>query len=237
MNERILELEHELQRNKSAFQDFAYAVSHDLQAPLRHIMGYSQDLLSVLDDNLSKRAHEDLVSLQKSTLLMQQMLESLLEYSRIETRGKPFTTVSCNDVLKVVLENYSKEIKEKSATISSDSLPEINGDPTQIYQLFKQLIGNALKFNSDAAPEILITVTQEKKLSLFRIQDNGIGIDPRHLDRIFVIFQRLGIKPHVEGLGSGLALCKRIVERHQGQIWCESTLGEGSAFLLRIPLR
>ncbi|MEZ6047404.1 MAG: PAS domain-containing protein [Planctomycetaceae bacterium] len=229
------EFEQNLNLKEKEFQDFAYAVSHDLQSPLRHLVGSTHQLIQLIGDDLSTEVKTEIDLIQRSSLLMKEMMLALLSYSRIESRGNPFTTISCDEILSLVLEHHAEEIEQKKAVITHNQLPNIEGDRSQIFLLFSHLLSNALKFNDQAVPEVHITAKREGPYWLFCVDDNGIGIENRHLDRIFVMFQRLGVKPEAEGMGQGLALCRRILDRHKGWIWCESTVGKGSSFFFRIP--
>jgi light-regulated signal transduction histidine kinase (bacteriophytochrome) len=167
---------------------------------------------------------------------MRTLIQSLLEYSRIN-RAKPFEEIDLNLLLKDVLENLTAAITENNATITITELPKIFGDPLLIGQLFQNLIGNALKFRNAKISEIVISGKEENKEYLFSVKDNGIGIQQEYMSKIFVIFQRLNSKEKYPGTGMGLAICKKIVERHGGKIWVESEFGKGSTFYFTIKKR
>ena len=171
---------------------------------------------------------------------MQTLINDLLAYSRVGTRGKPFEPVNLNEVLAVIQANLKVAIEESHAeVIVHGELPTIDGDRTQLVQLMQNLVGNAIKFRRpDQPPRVEIGAAQEaanEDVWHFTVKDNGIGIDPEHHDRIFVIFQRLHTREHYQGTGIGLAVCRKIVERHEGKIWVDSRDGEGSTFHFTIP--
>jgi light-regulated signal transduction histidine kinase (bacteriophytochrome) len=161
---------------------------------------------------------------------MQVLIMDLLKYSRVGTRGKPFEPTDCDAVLNDALANLRQAIQESGAAITHDPLPTVAGDAVQLGQLFQNLIANAIKFRSEAAPSIHVTAREEDGETVFSVRDNGIGIDVRHAERVFQIFQRLHERGRYPGTGIGLAVCKKIVARHGGRIWVESSPGEGSTF-------
>ena len=217
-------------------EQFAYVASHDLQEPLRTVAGYLQLIERRYKSKLDKDADEFIQFAVEGAVRLQQLIDDLLTYSRIETRGRPFENTDCNQVLDSVLAGLRGFIRENQATITHDSLPTVWGDRTQIGQLFQNLIGNAIKFRMPAEPpRIHIGCRRAEGAWEFTVQDNGIGISPEYFDRIFVIFQRLHAKSEYPGTGIGLAICKKIVERHGGRIWVESRPGEGATFLFTIP--
>lgn len=166
---------------------------------------------------------------------MQHLIHDLLEYSRVTTKGKPFSRVNLNETIEIVLKNLQFTITEFDASIVSDQLPEITADGTQMIQLFQNLISNALKFHSDSKPEIMIKSEDKDREWFFSISDNGIGIDPQFYQRIFEIFQRLHDRTEYSGTGIGLAICKKIIERHKGRIWVNSEAGKGTTFYFTLP--
>jgi light-regulated signal transduction histidine kinase (bacteriophytochrome) len=167
---------------------------------------------------------------------IQGMINDLLAYSRVGTRAKSPEPTDSRLCLERAMANLKMAIDEASATVEYDSLPKIRGDETQLTQLFQNLLGNALKFRGERSPEIKIGAEQRDGHWVFSVRDNGIGIDPQYSDRIFKVFQRLHTRDQYPGSGIGLAICKKIVERHGGQIWVDSQLGEGSTFRFTIPL-
>lgn len=225
--------EEDLAVSQRELQDFAYAVSHDLQAPLRHIQEFALRLEEG-DPNISEvKSHLD--GIQMSSQRMQRMIDSLLSYSRVNTRGVGFESVSLDQILENVLANLKNEIAESNATISFEQLPQVQGDFSQLLACFEELLRNAIKFRSDKPLKIHLGARVRDDGWLISVHDNGIGIEQRHYERIFVIFQRLEFKEGTEGMGLGLALCRRILERHHGWIWVESTPGRGSTFFVQLP--
>jgi chemotaxis family two-component system sensor kinase Cph1 len=160
----------------------------------------------------------------------------LLDYSRVQTSGKPLTPVSAQTALDTAMANLHKSIKESDARITFDELPTVRADGRQLTQLFQNLIGNAIKFHGDQKPEIHVGCKKLETHWQFSVRDNGIGIDPQFKDRIFVIFQRLHTRDKYPGYGIGLSICKRIIERHGGRIWVESQKGQGSTFYFTFPI-
>jgi light-regulated signal transduction histidine kinase (bacteriophytochrome) len=168
---------------------------------------------------------------------MQELINDLLIYSRVGTKGKDFEPTDCEVILERTLVNLQKAIEESGAVITHDPLPTAIADAPQLIQLFQNLIGNALKFHSEEPPRIHISVAQESLEWVFSVRDNGIGFEPSYANRIFVIFQRLQSRVEYPGTGIGLAICKKIVERHGGRIWVESELGKGATFYFTLPIR
>jgi light-regulated signal transduction histidine kinase (bacteriophytochrome) len=166
---------------------------------------------------------------------MQSLIEDLLAYSRVDTRGKPLKSVDSNTIVRRAMGNLQLRIEENDAQVVFDKLPQIQADKGQLVQLLQNLIDNAIKFRSVETPIIEISVKKQKNDWLFAVRDNGIGIDPQYKEKIFAIFQRLHSKKKLAGTGIGLAICKRIVERHGGRIWVESTPGKGSTFYFTLP--
>lgn len=223
----------ELIRSNDELEQFAYVASHDLQEPLRMVTSYLELLETRYKDKLDQDANEFIGFAVDGSSRMRILIQSLLEYSRVN-RIKPFESINLNDLLKVVLQNLSGVIKEQNATVLYDELPVIHGDFILISQLFQNLIENAIKFKGDTSPRIFISGKKVNDEYLFSVKDNGIGIKSEYLDRIFVIFQRLNNKAKYPGTGMGLAICKKIVERHNGKIWAESEIDKGSTFYFTI---
>jgi light-regulated signal transduction histidine kinase (bacteriophytochrome) len=167
---------------------------------------------------------------------MQQLISDLLAYSRVTTRGEAFGEVNCEDITDKALANLEVAITESGAAITRDSLPEVNGDRTQLLQLFQNLIGNAIKFHGDKPPRVHVSCGREKDEWIFSVKDNGIGIDPKYGESIFVIFKRLHGRDEYPGTGIGLAICRKVIERHGGRIWVESEPGSGATFYFTIPV-
>lgn len=234
----------ELELSNQELEQFAYVASHDLQEPLRMVASYVQLLAKDYQGQLGPEADEYIYYAVDGAKRMQRLIEDLLAYSRIGTRGRPFAPVDCNQVLQDVLHSLKLAADEAGAVITADELPEVQGDAAQLYQLLQNLIANAIKFHGDAPPAIHIGVQRRRQQGdgetpcwQFCVRDNGIGIDPQYFDRIFVIFQRLHSRAHYSGTGIGLALCKKIVERHGGRIWVESQPGRGATFCFTLPDR
>jgi len=232
------ELKHaieELGRSNAALEQFAYVASHDLQEPLRAITGCIQILQKSYGGKLDKDADELIRHAVEGAARMRNLIGDLLAFSRVGTGGKPFELMECEVALDLALANLSASIEESHAIVTRDPLPVLHADSTQIPQLFQNLISNALKFHGNEAPRIHIGAVRENGDWRFSVGDQGIGIDPQYKDRIFVIFQRLHTRSEYPGTGIGLALCKRIVERHNGKIWFDSELGKGCVFYFTIP--
>ena len=166
---------------------------------------------------------------------MQTLINDLLAYSRIGRRGEPIQPTEIEAALKAAQENLSAAIQELGASITNENLPMVRADPTQLTQLFQNLIGNALKFKSESPPQIHVGVSDGEAFWQFSVQDNGIGIEPQYFERIFQVFQRLHTRREYKGTGIGLAICKKIIERHGGHIWVESEIGQGSTFYFTLP--
>ncbi len=234
--EEIEKRAEDLARSNADLEQFAYVASHDLQEPLRMVGSYTQLLARKYKGKIDKDADEFIGFAVDGVKRMQQLINDLLEYSRVGTKKRTFTQFSLNQVIKNSLENLQVAIAESSATINvPDNLPQVQGDEVQLTQLFQNLIGNAVKFRGSNKPIIDISATIQNGAVLVRVGDNGIGIDPRFKEKIFVIFQRLHAAKEYAGTGIGLALCKKIVERHQGHIWVESELGQGTNFFFTLP--
>ncbi len=225
----------ELLRSNAELEQFAYVASHDLQEPLRMITGYTQLLLKRYRGQLDANAQEYIGFAVDGAKRMQGLIQDLLAYSRVATRGEEFTDCAVAEVLDGALASLRAAIEESGATISHDPLPTVQADQRQMGQLLQNLIGNALKYRNGQAPRVHIGCQRDNGAWRFAVRDNGIGIDPQYADKIFVIFQRLHTREEYEGTGIGLAVCKKIVERHGGKIWLESEVGKGANFYFSIP--
>ncbi len=226
----------ELARSNADLQQFAYVASHDLQEPLRMVASYTQLLGKRYRGKLDADADDFIAFAVDGAHRMQVLINDLLAYSRVGTRGEEFTSTDCESVLESVLFNLKAAIAEAHAVIHHDPLPTISVDQTQLGQVFQNLIGNALKFHGPEPVRIHVSVQQEAGEWRFSVRDNGIGIEPHDAERIFEIFQRLHAGHEYPGTGIGLAITKKIVERHGGRIWVVSEFGKGSTFSFTIPI-
>jgi light-regulated signal transduction histidine kinase (bacteriophytochrome) len=226
----------ELARSNENLEQFAYVASHDLQEPLRAVGGYVELLRHRFPDKVDDKALQYIAGAAAGAERMQTLITDLLAFARVGTQGKAFAPADLNVLLAQTLDNLQTSLQAVHATVTSDPLPCLPVDAPQIRQLFQNLIGNALKFRSELPPEIHIGARKEKEQWLFGVRDNGIGIEPQYFQRIFQVFQRLHTRKAFPGTGIGLAICKKIAERHGGTIWVESQPGQGSTFYFSIPI-
>ncbi len=229
----LFELNENLLRSNKELEQFAYVASHDLQEPLRMVSSFTQLLSQRYKDKLDQDAQDFIQYAVDGAIRMQILINDLLDYSRVGTRGKNFSHVDMHTVLGQVVSNLNLKIQEKNALVTNDELPEVFADEGQMVQLLQNLIGNAIKF-CKSSPRIHIDAKEENEHYLFSVSDNGIGIEEQYFDKIFQIFQRLHPRDVYGGTGIGLAICKRIIERHGGKIWVESKPGKGSRFYFTI---
>ncbi len=225
----------ELARSNADLEQFAYIASHDLQEPLRMISSYVQLLAKRYRGKLDQDADEFIFFASDGAFRMQGLINDLLTYSRVGTRGKRFEEVNLETVFAQALENLQLAVKEKNAVVTHDPLPTAYGDSGQLTQVFQNLIDNAIKFHGEEPPRVHLSARLEGSECIFSVKDNGIGIAPEHLSRLFMLFQRLHTRREYPGTGIGLATCKRIVEWHGGKIWVGSSPGKGSTFFFGIP--
>ena len=231
----LQQLARELKRSNSDLEQFAYSASHDLQEPLRMVAGFVGLLEKRYKEKLDDKAHEYIEYAVDGVQRMQMLIRDLLQYSQVGTEGKNLSPTDCTVAVEQAICNLHAAIEESEADISHDPLPTVMGDVSQLSRLFQNLIGNAIKYRGNAAPRIRISAAEKGKEWVFSVRDNGIGIDPKFKDRIFVVFQRLHASAEYSGTGIGLATCKKIVERHGGCIWVESDCGKGSTFFFTLP--
>ncbi|HJY80072.1 MAG TPA: ATP-binding protein, partial [Candidatus Binatia bacterium] len=224
----------ELERLNAELEQFSYVVSHDLQEPLRTITSYVQLLARRYSGKLDVQAQEFMAFVVEGAQRMGQLITDLLAYARVDGTAREFTAVDCEALLGRVFGDLQLAVKDSAAEVTHDPLPTVQGDAGQLGLVFQNLIGNALKFRGAAPPRIHVAARRDKTQWVFSVRDNGIGLDPQHAERIFQIFQRLHSRSEHPGTGIGLAICKKIVERHGGRIWVESQCGQGATFLFTI---
>jgi len=225
----------DLTRSNEDLEQFAYVASHDLQEPLRNVSTCVQLLEKEYRGKLSPDADRLIRYAIESAVRMKALIHDLLTYSRISTRGNAFQSTSCEETLHFAIENLNSSITQSKAIITHDPLPVITADATQIMQVFQNLISNAIKFHKQEHARVHVSASKEDDGWVFSVKDNGMGIDSQHLERIFLIFQRLHKRSDYEGTGMGLAIAKKIIERHRGRIWAESRPGIGTSFYFTIP--
>lgn len=225
----------ELTRSNKELEQFAYVASHDLQQPLRMVTSYMQLLENRYKNELDDDAREFINYAVDGASRMKRLIDDLLSYSRLNSGDGQAELSDCEIVLARALGLVESVIQESGATVTHDPLPAVVADETQLTQLFQNLIGNAVKYRGDRPPRVHIRADQQNGEWLFSVQDNGIGFEPRYAERIFLVFQRLHTKEEYAGTGIGLAICKKVVERHGGRIWVESQPGRGSTFYFTIP--
>ena len=231
----IKRAEEELIRSNQDLQQFAYVASHDLQEPLRNVASCLQLLEKEYKNKLGANADQYIHYAIESSVRMKSLILDLLAYSRVATRGKAPEPVDCQQLLDRTVDNLGVAISEAGAVITHGPLPKVYGDDAQLLQVFQNLVQNGIKFHRDEPPQIHISAAKNNNDWVFSVKDNGIGIESKHLDRIFVIFQRLHKRSQYEGTGMGLAIVKKVVERHQGRVWVDSEPGKGTTFYFTIP--
>jgi len=240
VSEMTGELEHraaDLERSNIELQQFAYVASHDLQAPLRSISGFVQLLQRGYAEKLDGRAEEWIQRTVAATGQMQTLIQNLLTYSRVESRAQPFEKVDLREVVGEVCDSLESSIHDSGAEVACDALPTVLGDRSQLVQLMQNFIGNGLKYRGEDPPRVRVFAEPRDGEQVFCVQDNGIGIDPQHHQSVFDIFRRLHGSDAYPGTGIGLAICRRVVERHGGRIWVESPVNNGSTFCFTLSSR
>ena len=237
LEELVAKRTEELSRSNQDLEQFAYVASHDLQEPLRMVAGYLDLLSERYRGRLDDKADKYIAYAVDGAHRMSGLIHDLLAYSRVNSRGAELRDVECETAFDAAVRNLGSAIAESGAEITHDPLPQVQADLTQLTQVFQNLLGNALKFRAaERPPRIHVAVREEPGRRLFSVQDNGIGFEQQYEDKIFLIFQRLHGRGYYPGTGIGLAICKRIIERHGGKIWATSTPGEGTTFFFTLPI-
>ena len=234
LNNRLKQRADELAASNVELERFAYIASHDMQEPLRMITSFLQLFKKKYEDQIDETAEQYIHFAVDGADRMKKLIMDLLEYSRVGSNKENFETIDTNGLLNDVVNVFLTRLDEMQATVTIDKLPNVKANKTQLFQLFQNLIGNALKYHSGNSPHIHVGGKEEEGYYLFTVRDNGIGIKPLFFEKIFVLFQRLHHKNEYSGTGIGLAICKKIIERHNGKIWVESEPGKGSCFYFTI---
>jgi signal transduction histidine kinase len=227
----------ELARSNAELQQFVHVASHDLKEPLRMITSYVQLLQQSCQGKLGPDADEYIHYAVDGAHRIQKLIEDLLSYTRLGAQSKSIQKVDLAEIFQGALSNLKLAVSESGAEVACDPLPVVDADPTHMALLFQNLIGNAVKFHGKDKPKVHVSVRRERDHWVLGVEDNGIGIDPQYFERIFVVFQRLHARHEYPGTGIGLALCKKIIEQHNGRIWVESEVGKGSTFYFTIPVK
>ncbi len=227
----------ELARSNEDLQQFAMVSSHDLKEPLRKIGNYATLLATEYQGKLNNQADQYLSIIIRSVIRLQESIDDLLAYSRAGSEADHLEALQLEDVLNQTLSDLDKTVEQSGARVTHGPLPEVMGSPAQIQQLLQNLITNGIKFKGAASPEVHISAEERAREWVVSVRDNGIGIDPKYAERIFRIFHRLHGQEEYPGSGIGLAICKKIIERHGGRIWVESKLGSGATFRFSLPKR
>lgn len=235
LEQRVAERTRELKRSNEELEQFAYIASHDLQEPLRIVSSYVQLIETRYEGKLDEEADRFIDFAVDGVKRMQALIKALLAYSRVGARRLACEPISCEEIVNSTIADLRLAAEECGAVITHDSLPTVFGDGTQLAQLFQNLLANALKFRGENPPSIHISANRSGEEWIFSVKDNGIGIEPTYYARIFVIFQRLHSQREYPGTGIGLAVCKKIVDRHGGRIWVQSEAGKGATFFFTIP--
>ena len=226
----------ELERSNAELAEFASVVAHDLRSPLTSIAGFSQLLQEYYTDQLDARATKCIAGITEGAKRMQALIEDVLAYAQVGAQGPPPEPIACAVVVERAVANLHAAIEERGALVTHGALPTVVADAMQLSQVFQNLIGNAIKYCRET-PRVTIAAQREGAEWLFSVRDNGIGMDAAEAERIFDIFQRAHAAAEYPGTGIGLAICKKIIERHSGRIWAESCLGQGTTFKFTLPAR
>jgi hypothetical protein len=236
LEERVLERTEELMRSNEELQQFAYIASHDLQEPLRTVSIYAQLLAKRYRGQLHGDADQFIGFIVENAQRMEKLIHDLLDFSRVDNRGTDFfTRISSESVLNDAIQNIRSLVEESGAVITSEPLPQVIGDSIQLTRLFQNLLVNSIKYRSADRPRIHIAANGHGSDWLFSVKDNGVGIEPQYAEKIFGIFRCLQPRDKSTGTGMGLAICRKIVTRHEGRIWVESALGNGATFYFTLP--
>ena len=235
--EELRERTEQLARSNTELERFAYVASHDLQEPARTVASFCELLQRRCQGQLDDKALEWIDFAVDGARRMQRLIADLLEYSRAQTRTRSFEPTDCAAALNEALGNLRASIAEAQAEVTQDALPSGTADASQLAQVFQNLIGNAIKFHGDRPARVHVSAERRAGEWVFSVRDDGVGIEPQHLDQIFEVFRRLHPQGKYPGTGIGLAICKRIVERHRGRIWVDSTPGRGSVFYFSLPVQ
>ena len=235
--EKLKALAGRLEHSNRELEQFAFIASHDLQEPLRKIQAFGDMLGTKCSDKLDEQGKDYLTRMQNAAKRMQQFIVDLLKYSRVATRPEPLDTVDLREAVMEVISDLELKIERLGANVEVFELPAVKAEKSQIRQLFQNLIANALKFHGEEQPHIKIYSRRTDHDCRIFVEDNGIGFDEKYLDRIFAPFQRLHGRSAYEGTGMGLAICRKIVERHGGSITAKSKPGEGSTFIITLPVK
>lgn len=233
--EALAQKARDLARSNTELEQFAYIAAHDLRGPLIVVESYISKLHRRYKERLDKDAERFIKEAVEGIGRMKLLINDLLSYAKAGSKGKNFEHIDCNKALELAIANLKVEIEGRNAMVTSDRLPSISADHSQLVQLFQNLIGNSIKFCREGRPLIHVSAEDKNTEWVFSIRDNGIGIAPAHTDRIFEIFKRLHTSSDYSGTGIGLAICKKVVERHGGRIWVESELGKGATFYFALP--
>jgi len=224
-----------LEESNERLEQFAYAASHDLQEPLRMVSSYLSLVERRYADELDEDGREFIEFAVDGAERMREMIDALLKYSRVETRGDPFEPVDLEEVYEDAIQDLEVKIVESGAEIEAEPLPDVYGDEGQLRQVLQNLLSNAIEYSEDGPPQVGVDAERDGDRWIVSVSDEGIGIEPEHADRVFEVFNRLHTREEHEGTGIGLALCRRIAERHGGEIWVESEPGDGSTFYFTVP--